>query len=208
MALADLDLRAPSVGARLGLRGSGLTDFALAAPDERRAADHLTLHPSGLRVLLGAGGSVRPEWPVTPALVRELLRELDMEGFSVVIIDLAPELSSLNQAVLRSVDDVFIVVTPTASGIHDAYRTTEALRRQGLRHQLRYVVNRSGRGADVSEAMRDLDGQLVAEIPDDGAVTEAENAHTAASSGSGAAAHALQRFARRIDGEISWSCED
>ncbi|MBV8445056.1 MAG: P-loop NTPase [Candidatus Dormibacteraeota bacterium] len=208
VALLDLDLRSASVGARLGLHGSSVVEFAAAPPEERRAAELLCRHPSGMQVLIGPQHPPNPEWPVTPAVVRELLRDLDMAGFGLVVIDLPPELTPHTESVLRSVDDVLIVVSPTVTGVHDAYRTTEALRRRGLRHQLRYVVNRQRPAADVSEAMRDLDGQVVAEIPDDTAVLDAEDRHQLAGDGRGPAANALRRFARRISGEISWSWEE
>jgi hypothetical protein len=96
---------------------------------------------------------------------------------------------------------------PTAGGVHDAYRSTEALRRLGLRHQLRYIVNRSRPGTDLSEPMADLDGQLIGDIPDDDAVVTAENAHRLVGlDETGPAAIALRRLARRVGSELrsSW----
>src|SRR6202051_4772801 len=106
---------------------------------------------SGARVLLGPQSAVNPEWPITPALLREILRELDMEGFDLVVLDVSPDLSPLTTAALSACDDVFVVIVPTAGGVQDAYRSTEALRRLGLRHPLRYTPHppragkRSGR---------------------------------------------------------------
>jgi CO dehydrogenase nickel-insertion accessory protein CooC1 len=146
---------------------------------------------------------VNPEWPVTPALVREVLRELDMEGFDLVVLDVSPELSPLTTTALCACDDVFVVVVPTAGGVQDAYRSTEALRRLGLRHQLRYIVNRSRAGTDLSEPMADLGGQLIGDIPDDDSVVTAESAHRLVGlDDSGPAAIALRRFARRVGGEL------
>ena len=125
----------------------------------------MVTHSSGARVLLGPQRAVNPEWPITPALLREVLRELDMEGFDLVVLDVSPELSPLNTTALCACDDVFVVVVPTAGGVQDAYRSTEALRRLGLRHQLRYIVNRSRPETDLSEPMADLGGQLIARDP-------------------------------------------
>ena len=138
----------------------------------------MVTHASGARVLLGPQRAVNPEWPITPALLREVLRELDMEGFDLVVLDVSPELSPLNTTALCACDDVFVVVVPTAGGVQDAYRSTEALRRLGLRHQLRYIVNRSRAETDLSEPMADLGGQLIADIPDDESVITAENTHS------------------------------
>ncbi len=207
VALIDLDLRSPSVAVRLGTPEKTLLDYGLASPDDRRVLDFMTTHASGARVLLGPQRAVNPEWPVTPALLREVLRELDMEDFDLVVIDLSPELSPLNTTAICACDDVFVVVVPTAGGVQDAYRSTEVLRRLGLRHQLRYIVNRSRPGTDLSEPMADLGGQVIGEIPDDKSVITAENAHRLVGlDETGPAAIALRRLARRVSSELqsSW----
>ena len=203
VALVDLDLRSPTVGIRLGTPEKTLLDYALTPPEDRVVTDFMITHASGAHVLLGAQRAVNPEWPITPALLREVLRELDMEGFDLVVLDVSPELSPVNTAALCACDDVFVVVVPTAGGVQDAYRSTEALRRLGLRQQLRYIVNRSTTGTDLAEPMADLGGQVIADIPDDGAVVRAENAHRLVGlEKTGPAAVALRRFARRISNEL------
>jgi len=207
VALVDLDLRSPSVAIRLGAPERTLLDYALAPPEDRSVIDFMITHASGARVLLGPQSAVNPEWPVTPALLREVLRELDMEGFDLVVLDVCPELNPLTTTAICACDDVFIVVVPTAGGVHDAHRSTEALRRLGLRHQLRYIVNRSRPGTDLSEPMADLGGQLIGDIPDDDAVVTAENAHRLVGlDETGPAAIALRRLARRVGSELrsSW----
>jgi MinD-like ATPase involved in chromosome partitioning or flagellar assembly len=203
VALLDLDLRSASVSVRLGLPARTVLDYGLAPPDQRRVLDFMVRHPSGAFVLLGPSAPVSAEWPVNPSLLREVLRELDIEGFDVVIMDLSPELSPLTIAALTGADDVFVMVAPTAGGIHDAYRTTDSLRKLGIRHALRYVVNRARVDTDISEPMADLRGQVVGEIPDDDSVVVAENHHRlVALDGGGPAAAALQRLARRVDREV------
>jgi len=203
VALVDLDLRSPTVGIRLGTPEKTLLDYALTPPEDRVVTDFMITHASGARVLLGAQRAVNPEWPVTPALLREVLRELDMDGFDLVVLDVSPELSPVNTTALCACDDVFVVVVPTAGGVQDAYRSTEALRRLGLRQQLRYVINRSTTGTDLAEPMADLGGQVIADIPDDGAIVSAENAHRLVGLDDvGPAAVALRRFARRIRSEL------
>ena len=198
VALLDLDTRSPSVAMRLGIVHKGLEEFAGAAIEHRRAADFMTRHETGLRVLVDAGNQRQAAWPYNRDLARELLREMDMEGIDVVVCDVASQLCELTAEVLVSADDVFVVFSPTVSGVQDAYRTTEALRRIGLRHQLRYVLNRVGAHADVGETMRDLDGEVVAEIPEDAAAQASEDAHGRIADSTGPAAASLQRFARRI----------
>jgi MinD-like ATPase involved in chromosome partitioning or flagellar assembly len=203
VALIDLDLRSPTVGVRLGTPETTLLDYALAPTDDRCVADFMITHSSGARVLLGPQRAVNPEWPVTPALLREVFRELDMEGFDVVVLDVSPELSPVTTTALCACDDVFVVVVPTAGGVQDAYRSTEALRRLGLRHQLRYIVNRSRPGTDMTEPMADLGGQVIGDIPDDDSVVAAENAHRLVGlDETGPAAIALRRLARRVGSEL------
>jgi CO dehydrogenase nickel-insertion accessory protein CooC1 len=102
--------------------------------------------------------------------------------------------------VVASAHDIFVVLTPTAGGVHDAYRSTEALRRLGLRHRLRYMVNR-GRGEPVlAEAMLDLGGTVVAEVPDDPDLEVAEMEHRLLGlEGSGPTAAALRALAATVD---------
>ena len=203
VALVDLDVRSPSIAVRLGAPERTLLEYALTPPEERSVVDFMIGHASGARILLGPQRAVHPEWPVTPALLREALRELDMEGFDIVVLDVCAELNPLTTTALCACDDVFIVVVPTAGGVQDAYRSTEALRRLGLRHQLRYIVNRSRPGTDLSEPMADLGGQVIGDIPDDEAVINAENAHRLIGlEESGPAAIALRRLARRVGSEL------
>jgi MinD-like ATPase involved in chromosome partitioning or flagellar assembly len=203
VALVDLDLRSPSVAVRLGAPEQTLLDYALAPPEDRRVVNFMATHSSGARLLLGPQRAVNPEWPVTPALLREVLRELDMEAFDLVVLDVSPELSPLNTTAICACDDVFVVVVPTAGGVQDAYRSTEALRRLGLRHQLRYIINRSRPETDLSEPMADLGGQVIGDIPDDQSVVTAENAHRLVTLDESApAAIALRRLARRVGSEL------
>ena len=197
--IVDCDVRSACVAARLGMTHAGLTDYAMAPPDERRLDEFLATHQSGLRVLLGPSRSTNPDWPVTPLVLREVLRELDLSGTSMVVVDVAPEMNALTVAALRAADDIYVVVVPTATGIHDAYRTTEQLRRLGMRDRLRYVVNRADGRVDLRVAMNDLAGQLLAEIPEDAALVDAENTHCpAVLTGRSAAAFELRRFAGRL----------
>jgi MinD-like ATPase involved in chromosome partitioning or flagellar assembly len=203
VALLDLDLRCASVSIRLGVTHRTIVEYALSNPDDRHIDDFLCTHESGVRVLLGPPKPVAAGWPVTPLLAREVLRELDAASFDIVVADLAPELTPLTTTVLGASDDVFVVVSASAGGIQDAYRSTEQLRRMGVRHQLRYVVNRSRTDIDLAEAVGDLGGQLLAEIPEDGAFVDAENRHLPVGLHTrGPAATALRRLARRVRSEV------
>jgi len=196
VALVDLDALSPSVAVRLGIPQpvSGSAHLHPGAPDV------MVVHRSGVHVLIGgpaataAGGA-----GVDADRVAHLLARLDDDGFDAVVIDVDAGITPGTRAALASADDVFIVMTPTASGVQDAYRTTEALRTSGIRDQLRYVVNRARADIDLSDTIADLAGLLVAEIPEDGALIDAENRHhVLALEGTGPAAHALSEFGSRV----------
>jgi len=135
-------------------------------------------HRSGLRVLLGppkpvASGPAALE----PARVAEIVHRLERDGVHFVVIDVAADLGAVTTWVLSAAHDVFVVITPTAGGVQDAYRSTEALRRLGLGHKLRYVVNRARGEPDLDEVMGDLGGRIAAVVPYDPVVEDAENQH-------------------------------
>ena len=98
-------------------------------------------------------------------------------------------------------DQLLVTVTATAAGVLDAYRSTALLRRLGHRDRLRHVVNRWQPGVCLGEVMADLGAEVVAEIPEDPALVDAENNHRPAGvDGKGLLCEALDRLAARIDG--------
>jgi MinD-like ATPase involved in chromosome partitioning or flagellar assembly len=111
-------------------------------------------------------------------------------------MDIGADLGAVTTWVLSAAHDIFLVMAPTASGVQDAYRTTEALRRLGLGHKLRYVVNRARGVPDLSEVMGDLGGRIACVVPEDVTVQDAENHHRiAALESGGPAAAALHDLA-------------
>jgi len=197
VALLDLDLRSASVAVRLGIAQPTLGDYLARGADPAHLDACMVRHSSGLRVLLGppkpvASGPAALE----PARVAEIVHRLERDGAHFVIIDVAADLGAVTTWVLSAVHDIFVVITPTAGGVQDAYRSTEALRRLGLGHKLRYVVNRGRGEPDLDEVMGDLGGRIAAVIPYDPAVEDAENHHRqAALDGSGPAGAALHDLA-------------
>ena len=145
VALVDLDLTSPRAGLRLGV--SAPTDWDLAETDIAGPAVGrlLAVHASGLQVLPGPASLLPSDATDRPDVVRRLaaaIAALEARGCDTVVLDVAGDLSALTRWALEDAQDIFVVLTPTAGGIQDAYRSTQALRRLGLRHRLRYVVNR------------------------------------------------------------------
>ena len=200
VALIDLDLRSASVAVRLGIPQPTIWDLASQPSFDAGAVhDFMVRHPSGLRALLGPPKPLQPTSTViTAERVSKIVAELEKDGVHFLIFDITGELTPVTSWVLHAVHDIFVVLTPTAKGVQDAYRSTEALRKMGLRHKLAYVVNRARDSVDMSIAMGDLGGRIVAEIPLDPRVEDAENAHRIVSLEGGPAADAIVSLAATV----------
>ena len=200
VALLEMDLRSPTVSVRIGVPQPTVWDWVMSGnADASHLDDYVVTHSTGLRLLLGPPKPAASGSPtVDPAQVADVVHELERQGTQFIVFDVAADLNDTTRWVLNAAHDVFVVITPTASGVQDAYRSTELLRRMGLRHKLAYVVNRTRGGLDLSEAMGDLNGRIVAEIPFDTRVEEAENAHRLVTAADGPAATGLRRLASHI----------
>jgi cellulose biosynthesis protein BcsQ len=203
VALLDLDPLNARAGIRLGVPlpvGWNLLD---ADPAGAVIERHRMVHASGADVFAGPPQPVAPGWeeqPDRPTRLGALMSRLEQRGYDVLVLDIPSGLGPVSRWALGAADDIFVVLTPTAGGVHDAYRSTAALRRLGARQRVHYVVNRS-RGEDVmAEAMLDLGGTVTAEIPDDPALLRAETEHRLVGlNGSGATAVALRALAGALD---------
>jgi MinD-like ATPase involved in chromosome partitioning or flagellar assembly len=200
VAIVDLDLRSASVSVRLGIPQPTIWDYATrGAGKSASVQDYMVSHKSGVRALLGPPKPVpASNQAIDPERVADIVAELEADGYHYIFFDVASDLNPTTTWVLNAAHDIFIVLTATATGVQDAYRTAETLRRMGLRHKLSYVVNKSRSTLNFSTTMNDLHGTLVAEIPYDTHVEDAENAHTLVVDGSGPAADAIRRLAATI----------
>ncbi len=200
VALLDLDLRSATVAVRLGIPQPTLWDYLLSGDQGPGALDrHMVTHGSGARALLGPPKPLSGGTAVEPARVAEIVHRLECDGTHFIVFDIGADLGAVTTWVLSAAHDIYVVLTPTASGVQDAYRSTEALRRLGLGAKLRYVVNRARPGVDLDEVMGDLGGRIAASIPFDPRIEEAENGHRIASlSGGGPGAEALAGLAAQV----------
>ena len=200
VALLDLDLRSATVAVRLGIPQPTLWDYLLSGDQGPGSLDrHMVTHPSGARALLGPPKPLGQGAVVEPARVAEIVHRLECDGIHFLVFDVGADLGAVTTWVLSAAHDIYVVLTPTASGVQDAYRSTEALRRLGLGAKLRYVVNRARPGVDLDEVMGDLGGRIAATIPFDPRIEEAENAHRiAALEGGGPAAAAIAGLAGQV----------
>ena len=200
VALLDLDTRSSNLAVRLGLAHPTIWDWLLDGGAPERLGAHLVRHRSGLRALVGPPKPLGPtHTPVEPVKLAEALARLEQDGAHFVVIDAGGELGAITTWALAAVHDIFVVITPTAGGVQDAYRSAETLRRLGHGHKIRWVVNRVRGRVDLSEVMSDLGGTLAAVIPYDPRVEEAENQHRSVTlEVGGPAADAITRLATAI----------
>jgi MinD-like ATPase involved in chromosome partitioning or flagellar assembly len=195
VALVDLTTRSPAVALRLGLplpappqagdRGSGTS-----AP--------LVTHATGLLVHPGAGAPPASD-AAALAWVSAVVDAAEGTGADLIVADIDCDLTALCVDVLRRCDRVHVTLTASAGGVLDAYRSTAELRRLGLRDRIDYVVNRCAGPIQLGEVMSDLDGVVVAEVPQSAAFVTAENQHRiAALDDRGPAAAAITRLAEHV----------
>lgn len=196
VALLDLATRSPSVALRLGLP----VPPPRPAGDERpEATPALVTYASGLAVHTGGAEQPASEAAAAAAL-NALVDAAERESADLILADVDCDLSPLCVAVLRRCDRVHTTLTASATGVLDAYRSTAALRRLGLRDRIDYVVNRCAGPIQLGEVMSDLDGELVAEVPQSAAFVVAENRHRpAALDDRGPAAAAIARLADHLE---------
>ena len=203
VALLDLDLGSANVSMKLGLTHPTLWDLVVEPdPGRERIEECLVWHDeSRLRALLGppraiAGGEARS---LAMQRLAQVLSFLDDEGYHFVFMDLSSEIDDLTTYALEAAQQIYYVLTPTASAVQDTYRGVETLRRMGHRRKLRFVLNQERGGFDAREMMADLGGTLAAAIPRDDAFNTAEDDHRPLSlAGAGAGSRAIRQLASAI----------
>jgi MinD-like ATPase involved in chromosome partitioning or flagellar assembly len=168
VALADLTRRSPGVALRLGIPLPNRAAPASGPPPPVTLA-------SGLTVLAAAAPDL-PSAAAAAAWARASLAQAE-ERAGTVVVDIDCDLGEPCLTVLDRCDQVVVTLTASAGGALDAYRSTAALRRLGVRDRLAYVINRAHGEADLAEVMGDLGGEVVAVLPEDTALVEAELRH-------------------------------
>ncbi len=187
VALVDLDSRGPSVGIRLGV----------PRPAPGRVPQDGLARP--VRVVLRGGLTVLP-WVLepgnslpNPGATAALYERLALDGFDVVITDIAAGLGQPADTALDLAGEVLLVVVPSVTGAWDAYRSAALLRTRDGHRPVSLVVNRAGRGVDMAEVVADL-RLPVAEVPEDIALSDLDPG----AGGVAAAAAALDRLAAAL----------
>jgi len=109
-------------------------------------------HPSGMRVVSLTDSPMDTEIldPVRVAAEIQAART----AYDVIVIDLHPSYSELNQAVFAIADRIIVPVTPDVPAIKAAVQLRDVATNDGFRERLAMVVNRANSGVGVQDMER------------------------------------------------------
>jgi MinD-like ATPase involved in chromosome partitioning or flagellar assembly len=107
-------------------------------------------HGSGMRVVALTDSPLNTD-VLDPARLAAAIREM-RKRVDVVVIDLHPSYSALNQAIFTESDRILVPVTPDVPAIRAAVQLRDVARGLGCRERLALVVNRANSGV-TTEAM-------------------------------------------------------
>lgn len=89
---------------------------------------------------------------------------LARSGFDVIVVDLHPSYSTLNQAIFDIADRILVPVTPDVPAIRAAVQLRDVAGALGCRERLAMVVNRANSGISVSDMERTVGMPAFAQI--------------------------------------------
>ena len=106
-------------------------------------------HGSGLRVAALTDSPMHTD-VLEPARVVAAIAAA-RSGFDVIVVDLHPSYSTLNQAIFEEADRMLVPVTPDVPAIRAAVQLRDVAGVLGCRERLAMVVNRANSGISVSD---------------------------------------------------------
>jgi flagellar biosynthesis protein FlhG len=183
----DADLGLANLDVVCGVRPTHTLEHVLRG--ERRLADVVADGPAGVRLVPAASG-IAELTALTPAEQLAVLDEVDaLDGeLDVLLIDVAPGVSSNVLYFAAAASEILVVTTPEPTAIADAYALVKVLYARWERHDFRVLVNMA---ADADDARAALDRlrtvatrflpvrlQSAGWVPFDGAVGRAVRAQT------------------------------
>jgi MinD-like ATPase involved in chromosome partitioning or flagellar assembly len=156
--------------------GHVTTSFAIEAVrtvadswrDEAEGGPAITLtelaseHGSGLRVVTLTDSPIHTD-VLEPARVAAAIAAA-RSGFDVIVVDLHPSYSTLNQAIFHEADRILVPVTPDVPAIRAAVQLCDVAGVLGCRERLAMVVNRANSGVSVSDMERTVGMPAFAQI--------------------------------------------
>ncbi|MEX1170359.1 MAG: AAA family ATPase [Chloroflexota bacterium] len=119
-------------------------------------------HGSGLRVVALTDSPIDTEI-LDPERVKAAIK-LARRSFDVIVVDLHPSYSELNQAIFDEADRIIVPVTPDVPAIRAAAQFLDVALTLGCRERVSMVVNRANSGVSVSDIERTLGASAFAQI--------------------------------------------
>ncbi len=123
-------------------------DEAEGGPSES-LLDIASAHPSGMRVIALTDSPLHTD-VLDPARLTTAIN-VARARVDVIIIDLHPSYSTLNQAIFDEADRILVPVTPDVPAIRAAVQLRDVARGLGCRERLAMVVNRANSGVTVED---------------------------------------------------------
>jgi pilus assembly protein CpaE len=136
-------------------------DSAEGGPSETFAELAFT-HGSGLRVVALTDSPINTEI-LDPEQVKAAIK-LARRSFDVIVVDLHPSYSELNQAIFDEADRIIVPVTPDVPAIRAAAQFLDVAMTLGCRERVSLVVNRANSGVSVSDVERTLGASAFGQI--------------------------------------------
>ena len=109
-------------------------------------------HASGMKVVSLTDSPLNTE-ALDPARVAAEIAA-SRGAFDVIVIDLHPSYSALNQAIFEIADKILVPVTPDVPAIRAAVQLRDVSATEGYRERLAMVVNRANSGVGVADMER------------------------------------------------------
>jgi pilus assembly protein CpaE len=136
-------------------------DEADGGPSES-FAELAAQHASGLRVIALTDSPLHTE-VLDPARVAAAISTA-RRAFDIIVVDLHPSYSTLNQAIFDEADRILVPVTPDVPAIRAAVQMRDVATALGCRERLAMVVNRANSGVSVADMERTVGMPAFAQI--------------------------------------------
>ena len=111
-------------------------------------------HGSGLRVVSLTDSPINTE--ILEAERVKAAIQVARRSFDVIVVDLHPSYSALNQAVFDEADRILVPVTPDVPALRAAVQFLDVAVALGCRERVSMVVNRANSGVSVADVERTL----------------------------------------------------
>jgi pilus assembly protein CpaE len=164
--LVDADTVSGHVMMSLGMEmGRTLADSWLDEGDGGPAEgllDIAAVHESGIRVAALVSNPLAMT-RLDPERVGEALM-VARWGVDVIVVDLHPSYSDVNQVIFSIADRILVPVTPDLPAIRAAVQLAEVATELGIRDRLSVVVNRANSGVSVADIERAVGSPAIAQI--------------------------------------------